>query len=559
VEVVPLLPLDRDPAQLQALLPLLPRPTMSRRESRNSLNVRQNDALFEFENFKKRFLMANKQITKLNSTLSSRIEELNAQVSTLYTENLRLRASEISLTSQLKREREKSRKIMEEAETATLSLTKHFKFLRHSMDIPQEVPDSPVSIITLPKATRPTPNPDPNATPNLNKLSRVPTIPGITEDEETSEDPPSPLVQKHRSSSARQKPRLSASKLPLPSRALSPPPPGSIPQVTPAPIPIEVEMGNTKRKPSRRQSGAVQPVEVTERPPSPAFGSPIRKNAVLDEDEELASEVPEDMIPEPPVIVGPVISRKEAMRAKQPTREPLMIVTDSLHLKKMDKKRRREESEGSDSTSSVTQRKSRLQDVTNSPRSRTPEDPILSDHTRPDPAASEPGPSRRDSFVSPPPEPRPVHAQLPTPRHSSSPPPDADATGYRERRTRKSVNYAEPKLNTKMRKPDGYASTIKKRTSTSSKLPSAGDEPAPPPRPRSADPRSTRRRLESDEDECDDETSDGADADSEYIPGGGMSKWANVEGRRKSVKKEGRRSTFSESELTTSRSQGIMT
>lgn len=47
-----------------------------------------------------------------------RIEELNAQISTLYNENLRLRASEIALCSQLKREREKSKKVLSDAEAA---------------------------------------------------------------------------------------------------------------------------------------------------------------------------------------------------------------------------------------------------------------------------------------------------------------------------------------------------------------------------------------------------------------------------------------------------------
>ena len=87
---------------------------------------------------KKKFLLANKHIAKyakiacwfgcsaynflsrLNSTLSVRIEELNAQISILYVENLRLRASEIALTSQLKREREQSRKILVDAEAAVL-------------------------------------------------------------------------------------------------------------------------------------------------------------------------------------------------------------------------------------------------------------------------------------------------------------------------------------------------------------------------------------------------------------------------------------------------------
>ena len=58
---------------------------------------------------------------RLNSTLSLRIEELNAQISMLYVENLRLRASEIALASQLKREREQSRKILADAEAAVTS------------------------------------------------------------------------------------------------------------------------------------------------------------------------------------------------------------------------------------------------------------------------------------------------------------------------------------------------------------------------------------------------------------------------------------------------------
>lgn len=50
--------------------------------------------------------------------MSVRIEELNAQISTLYVENLRLRASEIALAAQLKKEREKSRKVLSDAENA---------------------------------------------------------------------------------------------------------------------------------------------------------------------------------------------------------------------------------------------------------------------------------------------------------------------------------------------------------------------------------------------------------------------------------------------------------
>lgn len=60
---------------------------------------------------------------RLNSTLSVRIEELNAQISLLNVENLRLRASEIALAAQLKREREKSERVIADAEAAVRQFT----------------------------------------------------------------------------------------------------------------------------------------------------------------------------------------------------------------------------------------------------------------------------------------------------------------------------------------------------------------------------------------------------------------------------------------------------
>ena len=60
--------------------------------------------------------------TRLNSTLSVRIEELNAHIQALNVENLRLRTSGIQLASELKREREKSRKVMADAEAAVRRL-----------------------------------------------------------------------------------------------------------------------------------------------------------------------------------------------------------------------------------------------------------------------------------------------------------------------------------------------------------------------------------------------------------------------------------------------------
>lgn len=69
-------------------------------------------------------------IHRLNSTLSVRIEELNAQISTLYVENLRLRASEIALTAQLKKEREKSRKILTDTEAAVSLIVVAIELMR---------------------------------------------------------------------------------------------------------------------------------------------------------------------------------------------------------------------------------------------------------------------------------------------------------------------------------------------------------------------------------------------------------------------------------------------
>lgn len=45
-----------------------------------------------------------------------RIEELNAQISMLYAENLRLRASEIALRVELRRERDKTCKVVADLE-----------------------------------------------------------------------------------------------------------------------------------------------------------------------------------------------------------------------------------------------------------------------------------------------------------------------------------------------------------------------------------------------------------------------------------------------------------
>lgn len=61
-----------------------------------------------------------------------KIEELNAQISALNVENLRLRSSEIALCAQLRREKDKSRSIMADAEAAVRSFLTHTHLLEPS-------------------------------------------------------------------------------------------------------------------------------------------------------------------------------------------------------------------------------------------------------------------------------------------------------------------------------------------------------------------------------------------------------------------------------------------
>ncbi|KAG2348274.1 hypothetical protein BDR05DRAFT_980544 [Suillus weaverae] len=537
---------------------------MSRRDSRLSLNVRQNDALSEFENFKKKFLLANKHITKLNSTLSVRIEELNAQISTLYVENLRLRASEIALATQLKKEQEKSRKIMADADAATANL---------SFGIAPGVASPAKEARPASRARRPFV--DPNASPQMPKLSRVPNVPGIYEDEEFASSPegddeeaehiPSPTIRR------KTKSRLAASRLPLPARVSSPPP---LP--TPPQAPAEERGSSSKRKTGRRESGLLSvSTDSGDRitPPraaSPAFGSPARREAGLAEDDEEQE-----------------AARKSRLSPAQDDDLDYVPPAKKEREKKMKQVERELPSEGREAATSsrVQERKRRrhedysgLKDVTNSPRSRAML-PLLdtnaSDRDRqhtPDTDGTTPisgvtSLATIRSFLSTPATTPPITiSQLPTPQTSSSPvpPPCASASeeapvGGRERRTRKSVNYAEPKLNTKMRKPDGppmqptAAPGLKKRSSTTSvqnddpeRRPSSegfsqSKTSIPVTRSSSSTTSSSssatantvvKRKKSRPHVEVDDDESEGAQADAEY---GNINGWVNVEGRRRSA------------------------
>lgn len=216
------------------------------------------------------------------------------------------------MAAQLKREREQSRKVLADAELAVRSLTlcvlrathgysylqsqnltKHLNYLRESLH-PKGEPSAPPTPPS-PKARRPIQNRETSPTsPQFNRISRPPNFPGIHEDEEPS--PSSSEGLEKQASPPRKKvktkPRLSASKLPLPTRGTSPTPlsTGSAGEY----LDLSTVTASSKpKKTIRRQSGLLtvntESLSVP-RSGSPAFGSPIRLEAGLaEEEEELAA------------------------------------------------------------------------------------------------------------------------------------------------------------------------------------------------------------------------------------------------------------------------------
>ncbi|KAG8867806.1 hypothetical protein FRC20_004838 [Serendipita sp. 405] len=159
---------------------------MSRRESRNSLGARQSNTLEEFENFKKKYLLVNKHIAKLNSSLNVRIEELLSQIAALNIENLRLKTSELRLARKLENEKAKIRKLYTETETASQLFMAQITSIRTSFGL--DKPQGPSQFKELSAAssegvlkTLPCPIP---------RLARPPEVESITE--ATEEDASTP-------------------------------------------------------------------------------------------------------------------------------------------------------------------------------------------------------------------------------------------------------------------------------------------------------------------------------------------------------------------------------
>ncbi|KLO19592.1 hypothetical protein SCHPADRAFT_898540 [Schizopora paradoxa] len=466
---------------------------MSRRDSRVHISVRQNDTLQEFQNFKKSFLVANKQITKQNSSLSAKIEELNAHISSLYVENLRLRASEIALSSQLKREKEKCQKIMADAEAATMNLLKHLGIIRQSYSISPPDSSSGKSTPDLrdsdspPQAPSLRPRP---RSPTAPRLSQQPSVPDIVEEaepHEASSDERDYHHDAHHGSHASSKSKgKHGSRLPVPSRVVSPPPPATTPR-------HYFTASETSQKPklTRRPSGLMgTPADMPERPFSPTFNGSHHVGLDLSDDEIVEVEV-----------LSKHAHRGENEALKREDDARFNSHGQETAKEKIKKEKRSRPKDVDSEQEGVTERKPRkkrsgnldvkLQDVTNSPRPREAASPVEI------PSDSNAVIKHRD-VLSPPPTDLPRSSSpsgfsdpgyLPTPQPSSTsstPVPtltlplsdiDPNAVG-REKRARKSVNYTEPSLRKKMRKPDSVAPPGT-RPSLSITIPSP--EPTPPP------------------------------------------------------------------------------
>lgn len=243
----------------------------------------------------------------------------------------------------------------------THNLSKHLGHMRKAYNISHSLP-SPAQQPPAPSSRTRRPMPDPAASPQTTRLSRAPNVPGIYEDDEdceTSSSPdeteraPSPTIRR------KMKARLSASRLPLPSRVSSPP-------LSSAP-PLVIE-SKGKRRINRRQSGLL--TVDTARPPSPAVGSAMQKfaqEAEPDEEEEAA--ITEEMNVDAELEAA-LQGEERKNNTKEQEREADKEVANESSRPR-ERKRRRDNEEASSTTTSNSEGANKLKDVTNSPRGRS--------------------------------------------------------------------------------------------------------------------------------------------------------------------------------------------
>jgi hypothetical protein len=257
----------------------------------------------------------------------------------------------------------------------THNLSKHLGHMRKSYNISHSSPSPPQQPPAPPPRTR-RPMPDPAASPQTTRLSRAPNIPGIYEDDEEceassssddNEKLPSPTVRR------KMKARLSASRLPLPSRVSSPPLP-------PAP-PLVIE-NKGKKKVSRRQSGLL--TVNTARPPSPAVGSALQKlaqEAEPDEEDDAAITEEMDVDAELESALRREMRRERKNKLESQEREADGDVPFESSRPRERKRRRNSEETSSTTTTNNSEGAKKLTDVTNSPRGRSALPPLDTTNT----------------------------------------------------------------------------------------------------------------------------------------------------------------------------------
>lgn len=250
-----------------------------------------------------------------------------------------------------------------------------------------------------PRARRPVI--DPNASPPANRIARAPTIPALYEEDEEEEDDlrasPTPRKRKGKSRSS-----SSSSRLPLPSRTSTP----LLPDDDPPFKDFDEQLNRAgKKKPTRRQSGLLtasisittatpngyKTEHLAPRPPSPAFGSPLRRDAALEEEEDqvlatMGVTVPDDgnEVEEPTTVS--VTRRKRKSKDDEEEEDDEVETRKKEHEKRKsrykdegdegdggrkerDRQRSRDREERA-APSSYEGKKPKLKDVTNSPPPR---------------------------------------------------------------------------------------------------------------------------------------------------------------------------------------------
>jgi hypothetical protein len=330
-------------------------------------------------------------------------------------------------------------------------LVKYFGAFRKSCEAP--VPSLPAT-----EAPRPKFPVHESTLPPPPRLARSPDFPGILEEEEEGQEPSPPQ-------SLRKKPRQSVDRLPMPTR-----PPSPLGDLAPETAPLPPREPTSRRENSKI---AASP-NVTSR-------RPRHRTPSATDDEELSFNPPRASSPDATFEVRaaaevPMVLVKRSRSSRSSEATPALASTSQVpldvHEKLAKRKNRsllREEDEAE--TPALDDAKSRASDtqftdITNSPRRKLvaldSKKPDLRRHSTPESDADAPNLHTPGNAIA-----SSSAAQYPTPssagsNHRAEDEPHREpgehmdvyddaadaAAGGRERRTRKSVNYAEPKLNT---------------------------------------------------------------------------------------------------------------